>query len=192
MPTSTLFSVSYGVLWLIVLAQTYVLLKIIRGRGISVGAAGGGADRPAEPLPAGSPAPDFKAPQLGQAEFLNSHRLRGNRVLLAFVGPDCFVCARSTPALQKISHVTEAKLILVCLGPADRCTDFVARYAPTAVALHDETGALAQRFRASKTPAAVLLDEAWRILQYGAPVDADGQWKFSTPPKSTPDPVGQR
>ena len=68
-------------------------------------------------LKAGTPAPDFRLPRVGEGE-LSLSDFRGERVLLVFSDPDCGPCDELAPQLQAI-HLQRPELQVLVVSRRD-------------------------------------------------------------------------
>ena len=171
MPEATIFYVSYGAIWVLVVFQALVMLELVRQMS-------GDREQSAQPLstiaetamlPTGSVAPDFRLPELGTNQWVSRDSLSGKSALLAFTSPSCATCYKVADELSAFQVATDARLVVVCHGDAQTCEPFVGKHFPDALALHDETGVTAEAFLVQHTPTAVLLDPSSLILRYGTP-----------------------
>jgi peroxiredoxin len=166
---STLFWVSFGALWVIVLFQGAILLEVVRRLADSPSPP---AAEPisADPIPVGAVAPDFEARLLENGAALRSRALRGRRVLLAFTSAGCATCEATFGMTLAAARSLDAEPILVCSGARGDCRRFAHHHLPAGTALWDVDGAIAASFRVHSAPVSVALDEEWRVIKYGAPL----------------------
>jgi peroxiredoxin len=165
---SSLFWVSFGLLWLVVLFQGAALIEVVRRLAAnpqwpapdSIGA---------DPLPMGTAAPVFEAPVVNNGSVLGSESFRGRRTLLAFTSPGCGTCEATFGTTLAAAENLNAETVLICNGPRDQCRDFAHRIFPGGVAIWDRDGHIGTSFRVYSTPVSVVLDEQWRVMKYGAP-----------------------
>jgi peroxiredoxin len=70
-------------------------------------------------LPAGTPAPNFRLPQLDGGEVI-LEEYRGQRVLLVFSDPNCGPCDRLAPQLEQVHrHSPDLQVLMVSRGDPD-------------------------------------------------------------------------
>lgn len=174
---STLFSISYIGLWLIVLFQTSVLIGIIRRVSPNVHLADGGFMSRVNPLPHDSAAPEFTTVALANNESVSSARdLSGRRTLLGFVTPGCGQCLDAISSAVPVARNYAARLVVLCGGTAKPCTEhFISRPGgdeDEPLLLLDEDRAIANLYGVNGTPVFVLINQDWRIERYGAPDDS--------------------
>lgn len=171
MPDATIFYVSYGALWVLVVFQSLVMLELVRQ-------VSGDDKQSPQPistiaetamLPTGSVAPEFRLAEMGTNRWVSRDSLRGTSVLLAFTSPNCATCYKVADELSAFQAATNARLVVICQGEAPNCESFAEKHFPDALALHDETGVVAEAFLVEHTPTAVLLDPSSLILRYGTP-----------------------
>jgi len=116
-------------------------------------------------LPAGSPAPDFRLPDLsGKLSALSS--FRGRWVLLIFFNIHCGFCTRMAPALKALtSHPSETgpETLIVATGdPVENAAFFRTNGIECPVLLQNEME-VASLFRVQGTPMGYLVDEQGKI-----------------------------
>jgi peroxiredoxin len=170
---SGLFWASFAALWLVVLFQGAVLIEVVRRLAGVQSAAGSPDPIGADPLPTGSPAPAFEAPLVDNGSLVRSQSLRGRRVLLAFTSPGCASCEATFGATLAAARHLDAQTILICRGQRDECCHFARRHLPSGTAIWDVDGKIGASFRVRGTPVSVALDEQWRVIKYGAPLEAE-------------------
>jgi hypothetical protein len=171
---SIAFHVSYVVLWLVVVFDTFLIFELVRRSAH----AGDRHDEAGELLPKlevedhlpyGTPAADFEARQISDGAVVRPREWRG-RVLLAFVRPGCAKCEAAFPTMSVVAEQSDARLVLLCSGPRRMCKVFLESVgAPDVDALYDETGSVSTLFAIKDTPKLVLLDEDWTVVKYGVP-----------------------
>ncbi len=164
---STLFWVSFGALWAIVVLQAGVLLEVVRR--LAAEPATAPAPTTADALAPGALAPDFTAHLVENGKRFDSVSLRGRRVLLAFVSPGCQACEDTFALTQETAARLDARLVVVCGGERPACRDLLTRHVPNEASLWDADGSIAKRFGVAGTPLAVVLDEQGRVVKYGRP-----------------------
>lgn len=166
-----LFYVSYIALWALVIFHTLVLLEVVRRMG--AGSEGvGGQVLPAEEgnlLESGTKAPTFETPEVLSGIVIRSEALQGQPTLLVFVAPHCPACKDVAEELEAFCRRVKARLVALCQGRAEDCARLAKDHLPGILVLLDESGAIANSFRVTWTPTAVLLDNQWRVLRYGVP-----------------------
>ncbi|HYO12042.1 MAG TPA: hypothetical protein VE685_02485 [Thermoanaerobaculia bacterium] len=166
---------SYAVLWALVAVQTLVLLEVLRRvvrlkREIH-------ESTPAvvkEERLAGGTIVDFEARELTNGGVVRTGDLRGRPSVLLFLSSDLFGPEDETPewlldTVVGLKARSEGHLYIVCEGEAGECSSLGRREGFDLPVLHDEDGEVRRRFLVPSTPAAVMLDEEARVIQYGRP-----------------------
>jgi len=172
MSDSPLFLLSYLALWALVIFQTLVLLELVRqDRHPAAAGSSASADDSAlgDMLVTGSVAPEFEARDIVNGRVVHSSSLRGRPLALIFVSPTCSSCEAVADELAGYQRRSGAQLVLLCRGGQADCAGFVRSHFADSLALLDEDGAAAKRYKVISTPTAVLLDSQGRILRYGFP-----------------------
>ncbi|MBI4521091.1 MAG: redoxin family protein [Gemmatimonadetes bacterium] len=157
-----LISASYAVLWVVVVAQTVILLGVVRI------VAAGALPRRLSDTTQGSLAPWFFAVDL-EGRAVSTDTIAGRLTALLFVSPSCPTCLTTLAELHAIKHKVMGHVLLVCKGSRAECGLIAARYgiSPT---IADESDELSLRFGVLTTPTAVIVDESGRIVSHGTPV----------------------
>lgn len=170
MDSTTLFYVTYAVLWVLVIFQALTLIEMVRQREVSNGSAD--TRFQAEKmglLPTGTLTKAFEAPELGTGRLVQSQSWLGQPTLLVFVSPTCRYCELVANEVVDMHWKHNVRLVAVCKGERDLCLAFTTAHLPDVLALHDESGAIDRQFEVKGTPTALLLDHEGRVLRYGLP-----------------------
>lgn len=171
MSDGPLFLLSYLALWALVIFQTLVLLELVRQDRHPAATTTASPDDNAlgDMLVSGSVAPEFEGRDIASGTVVHSSSLRGRPLALIFVSPTCSSCEAIAGELAAYQRRSGAQLVLLCRGGLGDCTGFVRSHFADTLALQDEDGAAAKRYKVISTPTAVLLDGQGRILRYGFP-----------------------
>lgn len=170
-----IFDFTYAVLWGLVLLQALVLREMLR-ETVWLERLVQGFGRKTENLPAGTPAPEFELPVLGEGRTLGPSDLAGDESILLFVEPSAAVSpayASLDDGIHGLWHKVDGRLYMVCRGSEEECRRFVADRPFRVPVLVDERGRLGTAFRISVTPNAVRLDADVRVASYGRPISAE-------------------
>jgi hypothetical protein len=171
---TSIFYVSYALLWVVVVFQSLVLLGVVRLARRPASTAG------AEPGPVSSGAligelvPSFSAVDVDGRRF-DETSLPDTMNALLFVSPDCVTCMASLEEINGLSAKVDGSLAVVCLGEVADCRRLRELYEleeriPVVV---DTTREVSDAFEVLGTPTAVLIGGNGRIRTYGHPMDKD-------------------
>jgi peroxiredoxin len=172
----TAISISYGMLWVIVVVQGLVMIECLRQIGILRLRLGDepGALIPPEALDRGTPAPAFSLVDSRTLRRVTEESLRGRRSLALFMSPSCSPCRALAADMPRFAdYYPEVNLVAFCSGPEAACAAFAKEFQFPFPLLIDSLQSVSQAYGASRTPHAVLFDEEARVLIQGVPAD----WK---------------
>lgn len=159
----TTFLVSYGGLWVLVVAQTLVVIGLLRAvfhlQSMTSSVTG---------APLGELAPDFSTVDLEGRPVAASDFAGVARVFL-FVRPNCESCVLTLSDMAALRSKAEGNVIVVCQGESGPCRELISRYEISEPVLLDPRNELTAMFKVIASPTAVLVDETDRIARYGTP-----------------------
>jgi hypothetical protein len=179
-----IFTVSYAVLWAIVVVETTMLQEIVR-RTVRIKRLYAAPRRRTalQQLTTGALAPEFVGQVLGTGQTVRTSDLRAHSTILLFVSPS----DTSSPHYEKLSagthalwHKADGHLYVICSGGGEECRRVMRDHNVEGVKLGhvpvilDENGKIAATFLVSGTPQAVILDKETRVTRYGHPA-IDGE-----------------
>jgi peroxiredoxin len=111
-------------------------------------------------LPAGTPAPGFRLPQLDGGE-LSLEEYRGRRVLLVFSDPHCGPCDQLAPQLEQFHRRTaEIEILMVSRGDLEANRAKMAEHGLTFPVVLQKQWEISREYSMFATPIAYLIDEA--------------------------------
>jgi hypothetical protein len=171
-----LWEVSFGILWGLVALEGVILRQVLQQ---TTGIMRKYAESPShdhDQLPYGTPAPMFEGKLLGSNGTICISDLKGDNAILLFLSPE----DKALPSYDDLTvgthalwHKAHGRLYLICSGAERACRDLVQDrpadgFDLTRVPLVlDQDRLIAESFRISTTPQAVLLDNDLRISRYG-------------------------
>lgn len=172
--SDSLFLFSYLVLWLLVVVQALVLLELLREVGLLrlQLPPDPGALIPNDGLARGSAAPEFALADARSGRTITEQSLRAPLpTLLLFLTPRCQSCRVLASGLGDFADSVkdEAQVIAFCgARPAD-CVAFAEEFALDIPVLADPEQIVFRKYRAARTPSAVLVGGDGRIRLQGIP-----------------------
>lgn len=155
-----MFSFTYPLLWLVVLAQTLVCLGLLRQVRLLRGVA---LDRP---LPAGSRVPHFSGTDIVTGRRISSTSLNGGPGAILFLHSACPKCLNLADSLHGSEISKLGRVLVVCGGDESGCKMFSERLGPKIPLLVDTGADVWNLFGVSGSPSAVSVDAAGRIVRY--------------------------
>ena len=162
---STVFYVSYGALWLLVLTMGVLLLLLYRHFGMMSLGTLEGVQR--DGLPVGAVAPPIGGvTAAGEDEGWEPRR--GRPELLLFASPDCEPCKTVLPYVNRLA--TKGKglgITAVVPGPRESVARLVEQYDPPYPCLAEDGSGAFNRFRVRVTPFAFVIGADGRVLAKG-------------------------
>ena len=163
---STVFYVSYGALWLLVLTMGVLLLLLYRHFGMMSLGTLEGVQR--DGLPVGAVAPPIGGvTAAGEDEGWEPRR--GRPELLLFASPDCEPCKTVMPAVNRLATAAGDALGVTAVvpGPRESVERLVAQYDPPYLAFAEDGSGAFNRFRVRVTPFAFVVGADGRVLAKG-------------------------
>ena len=116
-------------------------------------------------LKAGTPAPDFRLPQLNGDE-LSLEQLRGKQVLLVFSAPDCGPCNALAPKLEQWHRThPEIAVVVISRGEPKENRAKVKEHGLTFPVVLQQRWEISRRYAMFATPIAYLIDETGVIAR---------------------------
>jgi len=170
MNTTTLFAISYVLLWLTVLTLACAVYLIFRYLGTMISSKGRRGE---------------EGPELGQEirsrviEDIQGvswilGRSSKQLQLIFFVSTDCRSCKRAMPFLAMLSEKRQSVLetILICRGKMKSLPRLVERLPPTVKVVKDEYAKISTNLNISNVPFAILVDSSGAVLVKGTSFEA--------------------
>lgn len=171
----TVLVISSVLLWLVVLANVFLTLALVRRLNANV-------PKP-EGLPAGAPAPDFKAEMLnGETATLATYSSFNRKVALLFLSTHCVPCREILAKLKGQRAATQQAGIELVLVSGDEREDTEALVAeleldyPLLIA-PQTSNTFFSDYKISMTPSFCLLDLQGKVATSGLPSIQAGGWK---------------
>jgi thiol-disulfide isomerase/thioredoxin len=163
---TTLFYVSYGALWLLLLVMGVLLLLLYRHFGVMSLGTLEGVQR--DGLPVGSVAPAISGVTAAGADT-GWEPKRGQPQLLLFAAPDCEPCATVLPAVERLARAADGGLGIAAVvpGPREEVARFVERYRPPYPCLAEDGSGAFTRYRVRVTPFGFVVGGDGRVLAKG-------------------------
>jgi peroxiredoxin len=173
-----LFTISYGLLWGLIVLETLllrqILRKTIRFKQIYADVFGTEQDQQFTKLNPGTQITDFRVRTAGSNTDLTMSDFLGHECIFLFVSPKAGPSYRNlSAAVYGMSEKVEGNLFLVCKGDAAKCRQLMRDNGLSEnqfPLLLDSDGKIARRFLIDSDPEAVILDEEFRVVRYGHPV----------------------
>jgi peroxiredoxin len=171
----TVLAISSLFLWLVVLANVFLTLALIRRINANAPKSVG--------LPAGTPAPDFKAEMLnGGTATLATYTGLNYKVAFLFISTHCGPCRDILTALRGQRVATQQAGIELVLVSGDEREDTEALVAeleldyPLLIA-PQSSNTFFSDYKISMTPSFCLLDQQRKVQASGLPSVQAGGWK---------------
>ena len=169
------FVASYIAVWILVIFQGLLILALLKQLAEVKQLARLGGVAGAEPLPAGTPAPDFEGIDLRSAKRLTKQVFAGQGGVLLFLSPECGSCVELADGLRR-SELSELLSILTfCQGEESPCASFINRLGPEIYTLrgHFDDGSVAKSYHVDGSPTAVVINPDLTIAGYGHPLNVE-------------------
>lgn len=144
------------------MASAFILISCITNPGCR---------RPPADLEIGSPAPEFKLPDLhGKEVSLSDYR--GRVVLLDFWASWCGPCRQTMPAFERIEKEYQSSMVLLAINlqeTKDQVREYIREEGLNSRVLLDEQGTVGRAYGAGAIPMQVLIDKAGviRLINVG-------------------------
>jgi hypothetical protein len=180
-----LFTISYVLLWGLVVLETLllreILRKTIRFKRLYADFTGDEQGQKSLKLRAGARVADFSAPMLDTDKHLTISDFEGHPSILLFVRPETSPSYKNLPAaIHGMWQKSDGHLFLICGGNEAACRQLIRDNPVWGLSgdqvpvVLDEAGRIAKSFFIDSTPQAVMLDEDFRVIRYGYPVPETG------------------
>lgn len=165
---STIFYVSYGALWLLLLVMGVLLLLLYRHFGMMTLGTLEGVQR--DGLPIGTAAPLISG-VTAQGDELVWEPRRGRPEFLVFASPNCEPCADVLPHVNRLAtrNAQSLGVTAVVAGPQEVAAKLIEQqeHDPAYVCLAEDGSGALDRYRVRVTPFAFVIGTDGRILAKG-------------------------
>jgi methylamine dehydrogenase accessory protein MauD len=168
---STVLIVSSIALWIAVIAVGFLLLGTLRALGLVQWRLDQlEATRPSrinrEGLKPGRKAPGFRLPRVDGGEC-SLDDYAGKRVLLVFVQTNCGPCHEVVPALNRLQHSGELKVLAINNAEPEEAQQWAAEVNAGFPVLVQDRLEISKKYQVFATPFAFLIDERGVIASTG-------------------------
>src|SRR5881392_2726439 len=116
-----MFATGYAIVWVLTLFHAIAIMVLIREVARLRNQAEGGFGSYTDSLPLGSPAPRFRARDLGSDTIIPRTKFDGQRTVLLFLSTDCSTCSDIAVVLARLKAQELEGLVLFCTGEESRC-----------------------------------------------------------------------
>ena len=166
------FVASYIAAWILIIFQGLLILALLKQLAEVKQLARLGGVAGADPLPAGTPAPDFEGIDLRSAEPLTKQIFAGQGGLLLFLSPECGSCVEVADGLRRSELSKLLPILTFCQGEESPCATFINRLGPEIYTLrgHFDDGSVAKSYHVDGSPTAVVINPDLTIASYGHPL----------------------
>ncbi len=166
------FSASYIALWALAIFQGLVALALLKQLAELRAIAGHGRLPSEDPLPVGSPAPEFEGLDSRHGRKISSRDTNERGVVVLFLSA-CPVCVRLADDLRQPLAPDLPPIVAFCLGGEGSCSAIMEKLTPQVHLLLKNAEEIAARYRVSNTPTAVIVDPHGTIRGYGHPASME-------------------
>ncbi len=160
----TVFFISYAALWVLVAAQSLVLLGLVR----MVTQRNPGLEK-SDQLKPGDPVPDFERLDL-TGKPIRSSDFVGRLTALLFVSTTCSTCSTTLREIDGLAYKSMGNVVIVCRSSIKECRALAAVYGFSFPIVPDPDDSLGRLFGIQGVPTAVLIGVGGRIQSYGNPM----------------------
>jgi peroxiredoxin len=162
------FSISYAVLWALVIFQSLVLLGLTRTvYQLRANTAGEGEEEGPDSEIEGAPTPVFsRIDSFGTA--FDSAQFGDRLAAFLFVSPGCSTCVATLNHLEALKRKADGRVVVICRGDDEACRNVAETYQTSVPVIPDEDLEINKLFGAPAAPAAILV-EGGRIRSVGHP-----------------------
>jgi peroxiredoxin len=167
---TTSFSISYALLWALVLFLGMVVLGLAR-TVYQLQRTRPEADERTEEEFEDAEAPVFSAVDVLGRPF-DSTAFDDVLAAVLFVSPDCPTCTATLNQVEALKTKTNGHVVVVCRSGEEACSRLVDGYRLTVPVIADEELEISKRFGSPVVPAAVLIENG-RIRSIGHPIGHD-------------------
>lgn len=171
---SSVFTVSYIVLWITVVFQGLVLLGLVRTLyrlqtdGVDLSTVSRAGNRQGELSPSFTATDVFGNP-------VTSEEFAGVPTLLLFTSPNCRSCDVALEDIESLKRKAGGHAVIVCSSGTDsQCLQLLELHELDVPVVVDSDSAISKLFSVVTVPTAVLIDEHGLIQSYGNPTH-DGE-----------------
>jgi peroxiredoxin len=164
----TLFEPSYVALWLLVIAQSLILLGVVRTIYELKNSLGGHSLNSDERW-RGRDVPAFTTLDISGG-LIDSAKFRDHLTALLFVSPTCKSCTATLDEVKALGARTNGNVVVLCRADHDECVGLAEDAELNVPFVVDEGLEISRLFDVSSVPTAVLIDEDGRIQRYGHPM----------------------
>lgn len=167
------FVASYIAVWILVIFQGLLILALLKQLAEVKQLARLGGVAGADPLPAGTPAPDFEGVDLRSAKRLTKQVFAGQGGVLLFLSPECGSCVELADGLRRSELGELMPILTFCQGEEAPCASFINRLGPEIYTLrgHFDDGSVAKSYHVDGSPTAVVINPDLTIGSYGHPLN---------------------
>lgn len=168
-----MFTLTYSLLWIVVLAQTLAILFLVR-KLEEIHQSGG---IKSIHLPVGSKPPRFQALDARSGTKVSSREVLQKNSVLVMLSPDCSTCRTMISGLSMLTSATNSPLLVICQGRTNDCWKRIEASSLNVPVLIAEDTDVIGAFQVRRMPAMVIL-EAGRIAGYEYPENAEAVRKY--------------
>lgn len=171
---SAFFPISYVVLWVFVIAQSLILVGLVRivYQLQQNGVGNGSADDMA-----GKEAPPFETVDLA-GRVVQSTNFAGHLTALLFVSTTCSSCVTTLAETNALRNKTKGNVIVICKAGHDDCVRFAKAHSLDLPVIADADDQISKLYDVSSVPTAVLINARGRIQSYGYPLREEMEQAF--------------
>jgi hypothetical protein len=163
-----MFTITYSLLWIVVLAQALAILFLVR-KLQEIHNSGG---LESKHLPIGSMPPRFHAIEARSGAKVSSRDVLQKNSVLVMLSPDCSACRTMISGLSMLASATSSPLLVICQGRSNDCWKRIEALSLNLPVLIAEETDVIGAFQVRRMPAMVIL-EAGRIAAYEYPQNAE-------------------
>lgn len=170
------FVASYIAVWILVIFQGLLILALLKQLAEVKKLARLGGVAGADPLPVGTPAPDFEGIDLRFAKPVTKYLFAGEGGVILFLSPDCGSCLELVDGLRQSALSESLPILTFCQGDESACASFIKRLGPKIYTLRGDfdDGSVAKSYHVDGSPTAVVINPDLTISSYGHPINVAG------------------
>lgn len=159
---------SIALLWVVVVAQTLVLIELLRQIGIlrlRLGDEPGALFVEGEGLERGSSAPAFEGRDVKADHELSHRDLFRDKALLVFLSTRCQSCRELLPAIKEVAetHRKDTQIVVVCSDPSidgGECAELAQQTNRLVPVIYDRHQTIMRDYGVRRTPSATLIEDS--------------------------------